>query len=162
MRTGAARLWIGLPDCRWHLRARLHSCERSCRCARAGFQYLEKGEPQNRSDECETSFADTSLAVNLGTGRGHSVLEVIAAAERATGRPVRRTVVPRRAGDPPILVADAAKAQRVLGWTAKRNLDDIVSSAWAWMQKTATGERQPAASSRTERDTNFVKVKKRA
>ena len=126
------------------------------------LQYLEKGEPQNRSDECETSFADTSLAVNLGTGRGHSVLEVIAAAERATGRPVRRTVVPRRAGDPPILVADAAKAQRVLGWTAKRNLDDIVSSAWAWMQKTATGERQPAASSRTERDTNFVKVKKRA
>ncbi len=77
-----------------------------------------------------------SLAINLGTGRGHSVLEVITAVEKATGRPVRRTVGPRRPGDPPILVADPAKAQNVLGWTAKRNLADMVSSAWMWMQKT--------------------------
>jgi UDP-glucose-4-epimerase GalE len=76
-----------------------------------------------------------SLAVNLGTGRGHSVLEVIRAAEKATGRPVRRTIGPRRPGDPPVLVADPAKAQRVLGWTAQRDLADIVSSAWTWMQK---------------------------
>ena len=80
-----------------------------------------------------------SLAINLGTSRGHSVLEVIRAAESATGRPVRRKIGPRRPGDPPILVADPAKAQRVLGWTAKRNLADIVSSAWAWMQKTSSG-----------------------
>jgi len=85
------------------------------------LQYLEKG--------------GDSLAINLGTGRGHSVLEVIQAAEKATGRPVRRTIGPRRPGDPPVLVADPAKAQNVLGWTAKRNLADIVSSAWAWMQK---------------------------
>lgn len=85
------------------------------------MQYLEKG--------------GDSLAINLGTGRGHSVLEVIQAAEKATGRPVRRTIGPRRPGDPPVLVADPAKAQKVLGWTAKRNLADIVSSAWAWMQK---------------------------
>jgi UDP-glucose-4-epimerase GalE len=85
------------------------------------MQYLEKG--------------GDSLAINLGTGRGHSVLEVIQAAEKATGRPVRRTIGPRRPGDPPVLVADPAKAQNVLGWTAKRNLADIVSSAWAWMQK---------------------------
>jgi len=76
-----------------------------------------------------------SLAINLGTGRGHSVLEVIQAAESATGRPVRRTIGPRRPGDPPILVADPAKAQSVLGWTPKRNLADIVASAWTWMQK---------------------------
>ncbi len=75
-----------------------------------------------------------SLAINLGTGRGHSVLDVITAVENATGRPVRRTVGPRRPGDPPILVADPSKAQAVLGWTAQRNLSDIVSSAWAWMQ----------------------------
>ena len=80
-----------------------------------------------------------SLAINLGTGRGHSVLEVIEAAENATGRPVRQTVGPRRPGDPPILVADPAKAQSVLGWTAKRNLADIVSSAWTWMKKTSSG-----------------------
>jgi UDP-glucose-4-epimerase GalE len=78
-----------------------------------------------------------SLAANLGTGRGHSVLEVIQAAENATGRPVRRKIGPRRPGDPPVLVADPAKAQSVLGWTAKRNLADIVSSAWTWMQKDA-------------------------
>ena len=78
-----------------------------------------------------------SLALNLGTGRGLSVLEVIRAAENVTGRPVRRRMGARRAGDPPVLVADPAKAQSVLGWTARRSLADMVSSAWAWMQKTA-------------------------
>ena len=85
-----------------------------------------------------------SLAVNLGTGGGHSVLEVIQAAEKVTGRPVRRKIGPRRPGDPPSLVADPAKAQEVLGWTAKRNLADIVSSAWTWMQKNSVrGRTQP-------------------
>ncbi len=90
------------------------------------LRYLERGGDEKRGD---------SLAINLGTGRGNSVLEVIQAAENATGRRVRRKMGPRRPGDPPILVADPAKAQEVLGWTAKRNLADIVSSAWAWMQK---------------------------
>jgi len=88
------------------------------------LQYLEKNG-EGESD---------SLSVNLGTGQGHSVLEVIEAVETSTGHPVRRTIGPRRPGDPPILVADPAKAQAVLGWTAKRNLADIVSSAWRWMQ----------------------------
>jgi UDP-glucose-4-epimerase GalE len=86
--------------------------------------------------------SDESLALNLGTGRGHSVLEIVQAAETATGRPVRRIMQPRRAGDPPMLIADPAKAQTVLGWSAKRNLGDIISSAWAWMQK---GSRSRAA-----------------
>lgn len=94
------------------------------------LQYLENGGGEKSGG---------SLAVNLGTGRGHSVLEVVQAAESATGRPVRRIIGPRRLGDPPILVADPAKAQSVLGWTAKRNLADIVSSAWAWMQKNSSG-----------------------
>jgi len=89
------------------------------------LQYLEKG--------------GDSLAINLGTGRGHSVLEVIRAAENATGSPVRRKIGPRRPGDPPVLVADPAKAQRLLGWTGKRNLADILSSAWMWMQKDSIG-----------------------
>jgi UDP-glucose-4-epimerase GalE len=93
------------------------------------LQYLE------RNDEREND--GDSLALNLGTGRGYSVLEVIQAAENATGRPVRRKMGPRRPGDPPVLVADPSKAQRVLGWSAKRNLADIVSSAWTWMQKTS-------------------------
>jgi UDP-glucose-4-epimerase GalE len=93
------------------------------------LQYLEKNGGEGEEEESD------SLAVNLGTGRGHSVLEVIGAVEAATGRVVRRNMGPRRPGDPPILVADPAKAQSVLGWIATRNLADIVSSAWAWMQK---------------------------
>jgi UDP-glucose 4-epimerase len=89
------------------------------------LQYLETG--------------GDSLAINLGTGRGHSVLEVIQGAEYTTGRLVRRTIGPRRPGDPPVLVADPAKAQSMLGWTAKCNLADIVSSAWSWMQKESSG-----------------------
>jgi UDP-glucose-4-epimerase GalE len=84
--------------------------------------------------------ASEALAINLGTGRGHSVLEVIRAAENATGHPVRRTIGPQRPGDPPVLVADPAKAKRVLGWTAKRDLTQIMSSAWAWWQKNSRGE----------------------
>jgi len=80
-----------------------------------------------------------SVALNLGTGRGHSVLEVIQAAEKVTGRVVRRKFGPRRPGDPPVLVADPSKAETVLGWTAKRDLSDIVSSAWTWIQKNSLG-----------------------
>jgi UDP-glucose 4-epimerase len=79
-----------------------------------------------------------SLAINLGTGRGHSVLEIIRAAERATGHPVRRNMSLRRPGDPPILVADPTKARSMLGWTAKRDLTDIMSSAWRWMRNNST------------------------
>jgi UDP-glucose-4-epimerase GalE len=98
------------------------------------LQYLENGRNEK---------SGSSLAINLGTGRGYSVLEVIEAAESATGRPVRRKIGPRRSGDPPILVADPAKAQSVLGWTAQRNLADIVSSAWMWMQKDSVRARTP-------------------
>jgi UDP-glucose 4-epimerase len=69
---------------------------------------------------------------NVGTGRGHSVLEVLRACERATGRPVPRRISPRRAGDPPALIADASALRRAFGWEARHTLDAIVSSAWAW------------------------------
>jgi len=95
------------------------------------LQYLESQPEEKSRDE----KSGDSLAINLGTGRGHSVLEIIQAVESATGRPVRRTIGPRRPGDPPVLVADPAKAQRVLGWAAQRNLADVVSSAWNWMRK---------------------------
>jgi UDP-glucose-4-epimerase GalE len=107
------------------------------------LQYLET----QQLDKSAAAKGAESLAINLGTGRGHSVLEVIQAAEKATGHPVRRKIVPRRPGDPPILVADPAKAQRVLGWTAQRNLGDIVSSAWIWMQKNSKGEKAVTAAS---------------
>jgi UDP-glucose-4-epimerase GalE len=75
-----------------------------------------------------------SFTVNLGTGEGSSVKEVIAAVEEVTGRKVPRNIVPRRPGDPPALVADPARAQQLLQWKTKRSLRDSVSTAWKWMQ----------------------------
>ena len=76
-----------------------------------------------------------SVAVNLGTGTGASVQEVIYAVEKTTGKRVPHKCVPRRPGDPPALVANPAKAQAVLGWKAERGLDNIVTTAWNWMQR---------------------------
>jgi UDP-arabinose 4-epimerase len=75
-----------------------------------------------------------SFTVNLGTGEGSSVKEVIAAVEEVTGKKVPRNIVPRRPGDPPALVADPARAQQLLQWKTKRSLRDSVSTAWKWMQ----------------------------
>lgn len=74
-----------------------------------------------------------NLALNLGTGRGYSVREVIAAVERIGGRPVPVRMGPRRPGDAAALVADAAKARDVLGWRPQHSdLDTIVQTAWNW------------------------------
>jgi UDP-glucose-4-epimerase GalE len=74
-----------------------------------------------------------SIALNLGTGRGHSVREVVAAAERITGRRIPRRETGRRAGDPPALVADPRRANEVLRWTpVMSDLDSIIRTAWAW------------------------------
>jgi len=72
-------------------------------------------------------------AINLGTGSGHSVRAVIETVERVSGRQVPRKDSPRRAGDPPELVADARKAKQVLGWSARyTDLAEIVEHAWKW------------------------------
>ena len=76
-----------------------------------------------------------SFAVNLGTGEGCSVLEIVQTAEQVTGKKVRRTMGPRRPGDPPALVADSSKAQQLLQWKAKYSLREIVSTAWKWAQR---------------------------
>ena len=74
-----------------------------------------------------------SAAYNLGTGRPHSVRQVIDAVERATGRAVPWTPAPRRAGDPAVLYAAPDKARAELGWTPQLpDLDSIVRSAWEW------------------------------
>ena len=70
----------------------------------------------------------------MPTGEGNSVKEILAAVERATGKPVPWVPAPRRPGDPPSLVADPARAHQLLGWKATRSLPDIVASAWNWMQ----------------------------
>ena len=78
-----------------------------------------------------------SATLNLGTGTGSTVREVLAAAERAAGRPVPASDAPRRAGDPAAIWADASRAADLLGWKATRGLDDIVASAWAWHSRHA-------------------------
>ena len=71
--------------------------------------------------------------LNLGTGRGNSVREVLGAVERASGRPVPWEAAPRRAGDPGALVAAAGRARAVLGWTPQlTDIDTIVGTAWRW------------------------------
>ena len=77
-----------------------------------------------------------SFAVNVGTGTGASVQEVISAVEKTTGRSVPRKLDPRRAGDPPILVANPAKANALLHWKATRGLNEVVTTAWKWMERT--------------------------
>lgn len=81
----------------------------------------------------EDPRTDQPLVCNLGNGGGFSVLEVVAAAERAVGRPIPHTVGPRRPGDPPILVASAARAAEILGWRPGHpSLVEMIESAWAW------------------------------
>jgi UDP-glucose 4-epimerase len=72
-------------------------------------------------------------AINLGTERGATVLEVIEAASRETGVDIPKTMAPRRAGDPAALVASTARAARILGWRAIRSdLPTIIRDAWRW------------------------------
>ncbi len=80
-------------------------------------------------------------AYNVGTGRGFSVLEVIAAAERISGRTVPHEFAPRRAGDVAAVWGDCSLAEQELGWTATRGLDEIVASAWNWHQRHPDGYR---------------------
>ncbi len=81
-----------------------------------------------------------AVALNVGTGVGHSVLEVVEAVRRVTGSPVESKAAPRREGDPPVLVAATDKIREVLGWTPERpDLDDIVADAWHWHQEHPDG-----------------------
>ena len=76
-----------------------------------------------------------TTAVNLGTGTGASIREVIKSVEKITGESVTTRISPRRAGDPPELVADPTLANRKLGWKARYDLDSMIETAWAWTQQ---------------------------
>ena len=79
-------------------------------------------------------------AFNVGNSRGYSILEVIDAVERITGKKISRKLGPRRPGDPAVLVASKEKLKNMLGWEAKHSsLDEIVSSAWSWKQNHPNG-----------------------
>lgn len=78
--------------------------------------------------------------VNLGNGSGYSVLEVIKAAEKVTGKNIKVVVEPRRAGDPARLIADSAKAKNLLDWKPEfPEIENIIASTWIWHQKNTNG-----------------------
>ncbi len=72
--------------------------------------------------------------VNLGSGTGYSVSEIVEVTRRVTGHPVPVSVEGRRAGDPPVLVASNARAREVLGWVPQRGIEEIVASAWQFLR----------------------------
>jgi UDP-glucose 4-epimerase len=74
------------------------------------------------------------LTLNLGSGSGHSVLEVIRAFEASSGRPIPFELVGRRPGDAAISVADPEEAERRLGWRTRRGLEEMCRDGWAWQQ----------------------------
>ncbi len=91
------------------------------------LEYLRKGNP--------------SAACNLGTGKGYSVKEVIQLSEEVTGIKIPVTYGERRAGDPPLLVAEPSFAKATLGWQASyMDLKDIIRSAWAWHNNASKGK----------------------
>ena len=82
------------------------------------LDYLQSGGP--------------NLTLNLGTGVGTSVLEILSATEKVLGHAVPHEFAPRRLGDPAAVYADATLAKTVLGWTAQKSLQQIIDSAFHW------------------------------
>lgn len=84
-----------------------------------------------------------SRAMNLGTGAGYSVRQIIETARKVTGREIAEEEAPRRPGDPPTLVAAADRAREVLGWRpVESDLETIIASAWQWHSRNPDGYRQ--------------------
>jgi len=83
------------------------------------------------------------LTVNLGTGTGYSVLEIVRAFEQTSGKRVAYKVAPRRPGDVAVCYADPGKATAVLGWRAERNLADMCADAWRWQSLNPQGYKPP-------------------
>ena len=101
----------------------------------------------NVNDLCEAHMAalgavvrGAPLTLNVGTGRGHSVRDIVEACERVVGRAIPQRMGARRAGDPPTLVADPARITSTLPWRARTvALDESVAQTWRWMQANPRG-----------------------
>jgi UDP-glucose 4-epimerase len=81
----------------------------------------------------------TVMTVNLGTGRGYSVLELVETFERVNGVKVPRRIVGRRPGDIAVCYADASLAKKLLGWEAKRGIEEMCRDAWRWQRMNPDG-----------------------
>ena len=103
-------------------------------CIRDFIHVLDLANAHTRAIE-HLLNGHTSLALNLGTGRGTTVKELLATIERVSGRSINVSYGARREGDSPALVADNALAMERIGWVPDHDLDSIVSSAWNWHTK---------------------------
>ena len=83
--------------------------------------------------------APGSFTVNLGTGRGHSVLELVRAYEQASGRPIPYVLAPRRLGDAAACYANPRRAAELLGWRAQRDLARMCADSWRWQERNPAG-----------------------
>jgi UDP-glucose 4-epimerase len=102
----------------------IHPCDLATGHIKA-LEYLFEGGP--------------SEVINLGTGHGASVLEVIEATEKASGKKINSVNAPRRSGDPDISIADPGKATRLLSWQTKFDLTQMANTAWNWHSKNPDG-----------------------
>jgi len=101
--------------------------------------HLKALEVLEASRHTQDSQYSGCLTVNLGTGRGYSVLEVVHAYEQASGRPIPYQIAPRRSGDIAACYADPKRAFELLGWQAKLGLDEMCTSSWHWQSANPSG-----------------------
>lgn len=108
-------------------------------CVRDYIHVMDLAEGHLAALETLLAEEPQMLTLNLGSGRGHSVLEVVAAFESASGRPVPYELVARRPGDVAISVADPTIAAKRLGWRTRRSLAEMCRDGWAWQSANPGG-----------------------
>ena len=107
-------------------------------CRRDYIHVMDLAEGHVKAAEYAVRHRGTEI-FNLGTGNPYSVLEMVNAFSKACGHPVKYEIGPRRAGDVQDSWANADKAKKVLGWEAKRGIDEICSDAWRWQSRNPNG-----------------------
>ena len=110
-------------------------------CRRDYLHVMDLAEGHVKAVEYAKNHAGTEI-FNLGTGTPYSVLEIISAFDRNSGVEIPFEIGPRREGDLPEYWADASKAERILGWKAKYDLDDMCRDSWNWQKKNPEGYRK--------------------
>lgn len=100
---------------------------------------LAEGHVASLKHLMQAQCQDQVTPINLGTGCGYSVLQVVKAFEQASGKPVPYQIVARRAGDVACVYANALRAERLLGWQAKRSVQQMCTDAWRWQSNNPNG-----------------------
>ena len=108
-------------------------------CIRDYIHVMDLAEGHRAALDCLLNENPQLLTLNLGSGRGISVLEVIHSFAEASARPIPHTIVGRRPGDAAITVADPSEALKRLGWQTQRTLNDICQDGWAWQSANPQG-----------------------